>query len=112
MSMQVSNPFKIQLVFKPANTFFYLDRFRLYEHPRNRPYFGKRIVQDAIFDYGKPVGFKLIKLNVPVDNHKLINWLQHDFKDMFDYDPLIWLASVATLPVELHQYLIPFHKEL
>ena len=108
--MQVNSPFKIQLIFKPINTFFYLDRFRLHDHSR-RPYFHEYIVQDAIYNYGKPVGFKLIELNVPVDNLKLINWLQQDFKGMFDYDPLIWFASVGTMPIELRQYLIPFHTE-
>jgi len=63
------------------------------------------------YRYGKPIGFKLIQLNVPTDSAKLINWLQTDFKELFDYDPLLWLASVTTVPVELHKYLIPFYPE-
>ena len=105
--MQVNKPFEIELIFN--NGFrFVLNTFscivKVYPVPLQ--------LTDLIKLNGSLVGFKLIKLNTPTDSVKLINWHQHDFKPRFDYDPLLWLASVATLPVELHQYLIPFHKDL
>ena len=106
MSMQANKPFEIELIFKDDFTFI-LNTFsnivKLYPVPMQ--------LAHLINFGGSLVAFRVIRLNIPVDSPKLINWLQHDFKDMFTYDPLLWLASVATLPVELHQYLIPFHKD-
>ena len=106
--MQVNKPFEIKLIFNGTPKTYTVDTFIAYETQR----FGVRDFIDLKRKYGKAIGFKLIELNVPTDSIKLINWLQQEFKFMFSYDPLLWLASVATLPVELHQYLIPFHKDL
>ena len=106
--MQVNKPFEIKLIFKDTPKTYTVDTFIAYETQR----FGVRDFLNLKTEYGKAIGFKLIELNVPTDSIKLINWLQQEFKFMFSYDPLLWLASVATLPVELHQYLIPFHKDL
>ena len=108
MSMQVNVPFIIELIFRGTNKTIKINSF----DPIEMLVFKNRIYTTMTHEYGKPVGFKLIGLNVPTDSTKLINWLQQEFKFMFSYDPLLWLASVATLPVELHQYLIPFHKDL
>lgn len=103
MSMQVNQPFKIELIHKNANTKY--SRYLL-----NTFSFGDWL--DFILkNYGKFIAFKVIELNVPTDSVKLINWLQSDFKQLFDYDPIMWFASVASFPEELHQYLIPFHKD-
>lgn len=107
MSMQVNVPFIIELIFRGTNKTIKINSFT----PIEMLVFKNRIYTTMNHEYGKPVGFKLIGLNVPTGSTKLINWLQQDFKPRFDYDPLLWLASVATLPTELHQYLIPFYAE-
>lgn len=112
--MQVTRPFTIEVSFKTGEKFL-VNEFKLNtleDIVVNKKVFTKYLLEDAIFDYGAPVAFKIIELNVPTNSLKLINWLQHEFKPLFEYDPLMWLASVGTLPTELHQYLIPFHKEL
>ena len=104
MSIQVNPPFIIKLIFR--NTYkFTIMGFSLY---KDYPSFK---LTDAISYYGKPIAFKLIKLNINSSSPKLIHWLQTEFKDLFDLDTLLWFASVGTMPVELHQYLIPFHSE-
>ena len=105
--MQVNKPFEIKLIFNGTPKTYTVDTFIAYETQR----FGVRDFIDLKRKYGKAIGFKLIELNVPTDSTKLINWLQQEFKFMFSYDPLLWLASVGTMPIELHQYLIPFHKD-
>lgn len=108
MSMQVNPPFIIKLIFR--NTYkFTIMGFSLYStSTKDYPSFK---LTDAISYYGKPIAFELIKLNINSSSLKLIHWLQTEFKDLFDLDPLLWFASVGTMPVELHQYLIPFHSE-
>ena len=108
MSMQVNKPLLIELIFRGTNKtskISYFDNSVLLVNGTDK---FSSILE---YSYGKPIGFKLIELNVQTDSVKLINWLQTDFKKLFAYDPLLWLASVATLPTELHQYLIPFHKD-
>ena len=105
--MQVNKPFVIECIYKGTNKTSRLDSFINCEELVNLGTF----ISTLKYEYGKPIGFKLIKLNVPVDNSKLINWLQTEFKDLFDPDPLLWFASVGTMPIELRQYLIPFHAE-
>ena len=107
MSMQVNHPFIIELIYKGTNETLKITSFSPIEHLVHIGQF----VSTMEYRYGKPVGFKLIELNTPTDSLKLIDWLQREFKPRFSYDPLLWLASVATLPTELHQYLIPFHKD-
>lgn len=106
--MQVNKPFVIECIYKGTNKISRLDSFIESEELINIGTF----VSTLKYVYGKPIGFKLIELNVPINNPKFIAWLQHKFKYYFNYDPLMWLASVGTMPIELHQYLIPFHKEL
>ena len=111
--IQVTKPFIIEVSFKAGGKFF-VNTFKL-KRPAdievNERFFPEYLLEDAIFNYGAPVAFKVIELNVPTNSIKLINWLQQEFKFMFNYNPLLWLASVATLPAELPQYLIPFHKD-
>ena len=109
MSMQVNKSFLIELIFRDTNKTSKISYFNNSVLLVNGTAKFSSILE---YQYGKPIGFKLIELNVPTDSVKLINWLQTDFKELFDYDPLLWLASIATVPVELHQYLIPFHKDL
>lgn len=113
MSMQVTQPFIIEVSFKAGDKFF-VNEFKL-KRPAdievNERFLTEYLLEDAIFDYGAPVAFKVIELNVPTNSIKLINWLQYEFKPLFEYDPLMWLASVGTSPTELRQYLIPFHAE-
>ena len=101
MSMQVNSPFRIELIHKNVKCPQYtLKTFT----------FGDWL--DFILKTdGKFVAFKVIELNVPTNSVKFINWLQSDFKKLFDYDPIMWFASVGSFPEELHQYLTPFHKE-
>ena len=112
MSRQVTKPFIIEVSFKTGGKFF-VNTFKLkrLNIDVNERFFTGYILEDAIFNYGAPVAFKVIELNVPTNAIKLINWLQHEFKPLFEYDPLMWLASVGTLPTELRRYLIPFHKD-
>ena len=111
--IQVTKPFIIEVSFKAGGKFF-VNTFKL-KRPAdigvNERFFTEYLLEDTFFDYGAPVAFKVIELNVPTNSIKLINWLQYEFKPLFEYDPLMWLASVGTLPAELHQYLIPFHKD-
>ena len=107
MSMQVNKPFIIELIFRDTNEVLKLMSF----DPEKTNFLKTKWYSVMLYKYGKPTGFKFIELNVSTNSTKLINWLQYEFKPRFDYDPLIWIASVATLPVELRQYLIPFHKD-
>lgn len=107
MSMQVTRPFTIELIYKGTTETAIIDSFN---YTGRAPKYSFRMLLEH--NYGAPVAFKVIELNVPINSTKLINWLQYHFKPLFEYDPLMWLASVGTLPTELHQYLIPFHKEL
>ena len=111
MSMQVNQPFIIEVSFKAGGKFF-VNEFKLKRLKMDvtERFFTDYLLEDAIFNYGAPVAFKVIELNVPTNAIKLINWLQHEFKPLFEYDPLMWLASVGTMPIELRQYLIPFHN--
>lgn len=104
--MQVHMPFVMDIIYKNTHKIAKLTSFEY-----GKSVYAGQFINRLNYEYGKPIGFKLIKLNVPITTPKLINWLQTDFKDMFEYDPLIWLASVGTMPIELHQYLIPFHKD-
>lgn len=100
--MQVNLPFKIKLIFniKPFKSYTITG----FSHPS--------ILFYGIKNYGgKPIAFELIELNVNTDSLKLIKYLEEDFKQLFNYDPLLWLASVGTCPEELRKHLIPFHKE-
>ena len=62
---------------------------------------------------GKPVAFVWNHTHSIKFSPKLVNWIINDFKPLFDYDPMLWLASVGTAPVELREYLIqhPSTKE-
>ena len=103
--MQVVSPFVIELIYKGSSETVKISSFE----------FANRIgltnkwfnVVDSIPE--KPIGFKLLELRLTEDSIKFTNWLQHEFKARFDYDPLMWLASVGTFPAEFHKYLIPFN---
>lgn len=41
---------------------------------------------------------------------KLINWLQTDFKNFFEYNPLLWTASVAGVDPKFQPYLKDLFK--
>ncbi len=62
---------------------------------------------------GMPVAFVWNHTHSIKFSPKLVNWIINDFKPLFDYDPMLWLASVGTAPVELREYLIqhPSTKE-
>ena len=62
---------------------------------------------------GKPVAFVWNHTHSIKFSPKLANWIITEFKPSFDYDPMLWLASVGTAPVELREYLIqhPSTKE-
>ena len=99
--MQVNKAFKIRLIFniKPFKSYTITG----FSHPT--------ILFYEIKNYGKPIAFELIELNVSTNSPKFIKWIEEDFKPLFNYDPLLWLASVGTCPEELRKHLIPFHKE-
>ena len=99
--MQVNYPFKIKLIFKDTNKSSYT--ITSYSDPLELFY--------GIKNYGKLFAFKWLELNTKPDSPKLIKWIEEDFKPLFNYNPLLWLASVGTCPEELRQHLIPFHKE-
>ncbi len=62
---------------------------------------------------GKPIAFIWDHTHSIKFSPKLVNWINNDFKPLFDYDPMLWLASVGTAPIELREYLIkhPSTKE-
>ena len=62
---------------------------------------------------GKPIAFVWNHTHSIKFSPKLVNWIINDFKPLFDYDPMLWLASVGTAPVELREYLLehPSTKE-
>ena len=62
---------------------------------------------------GKPVAFVWKHTHSIKFSPKLANWIINEFKPSFYYDPMLWLASVGTAPVELREYLIkhPSTKE-
>ena len=62
---------------------------------------------------GKPIAFVWNHTHSIKFSPKLVNWINNDFKVLFDYNPMLWLASVGTAPVELREYLIkhPSTKE-
>ena len=96
--MQVNCPFKIEIITKGKL--------------RRQPYILKSYSTSFIFPPGvRPTSFKWLELNTKPDSPKLIKWIEEEFKPLFNYDPLLWLASVGTCPEELRQHLIPFHKE-
>ena len=99
--MQVHSPFKIKLIFNlmPLKSYTITG----FSHPS--------ILFYGIKNYGKPIAFELLELNVSVNSPKFIKWIEKDFKPLFNYDPFLWLASVGTAPIELRKHLIPFHKE-
>lgn len=102
--MQVTTPFRIDLIFKDTTNIFDLQAFKPNAYTLS-------FLEDLIYTHGNPIGFKLKYLNVPTNTPKFINWLQTDFKELFEYDPIMWFAGVGTMPVELHQYLLPFYQE-
>lgn len=99
--MQVNSPFKIKLIFN-------MEPFKSYNITGfSHPF----MLQYGIKHYGKPIGFELIEFNLNADSPKFIKWVEEDFKPLFNYDPILWLASVGTCPEEIRKYFIPFHKE-
>ena len=62
---------------------------------------------------GKPVAFVWNHTHSIKFSPKLVNWIINDFKSLFDYSPMLWLASVGTAPIELREYLLehPSTKE-
>lgn len=98
--MQVNYPFKIKLIFKDFNKLYTI---KGYSHPS--------VLFYEIKNYGKIVAFEWLELNTKPDSPKLLKWIEEEFKPLFEYDPMLWLASVGTAPVELRPYLTPFHKE-
>ena len=95
--MQVITPFKIKLNFNCIQSNG-TPSILLYSYSK-------------FIHYGKPTSFQWLGLNTKPDSPKLIKWIEEEFKPLFEYDPILWLASVGTAPVELRQHLIPFHKE-
>ena len=55
---------------------------------------------------GRPIAFVWNHTHSIKFSPKLVNWINNDFKPLFDYDPMLWLASVGTAPIELREYLI------
>lgn len=103
--MQVNKPFVVECIYKGTNKISRLDSFI---EPEELINFGP-FVSTLKHVYGKPIGFKFIELNVPINNPKFIAWLQYKFKYFFNYDPFMWLVSVSALPKELQPYLKDFH---
>lgn len=105
--MQVNPPFVIKIIFQNGYT-FRISSFLLYANSSLR--IPALTLKEAVRYYGRPISFKVLELNVDPTSLKFINWLETEFKPLFDYDPMLWLASVGTCP-ELAPLLIPFHKD-
>lgn len=107
MSMQVIHPFVIELIYKDTSETLKLNSFDMFK--TNTIKAERFIIMKNV--HGNPIGFKLLELRLTKDSVKFTNWLQHEFKSLFTYDPLLWFASVGTMPKEFRKYLIPFHME-
>lgn len=101
--MQVIIPFKIKLNFS-CTQYNGTPSISLYSYNTNSSF-----IQSVY--HGKPTSFEWIEFNTKSDSPKLLKWIEEEFKPLFEYDPMLWLASVGTAPVELRPYLTPFHKE-
>lgn len=95
--MQVNYPFKIEIII----------RTELKKPHILKSYNTRLVLAPSV----RPTSFKWLELNTKPDSPKLIKWIEEEFKPLFNYDPLLWLASVGTCPEELRKHLIPFHKE-
>lgn len=106
--MQVNSFGTVKLIFKDEyklsiSLLSKVDLSTVYMHP----------VEYHIQRRGKPVAFVWDHTHSIKFSPKLVNWIINDFKPLFDYDPMLWLASVGTAPTELREYLIqhPSTKE-
>ena len=61
--------------------------------------------------FSKPVAFRWPDSHLRPITPKLINWLQTDFKNLFEYDPFLWMASVGTVDPKLRPYLKDLFNE-
>ena len=82
MSIQVHKPFLIELIFKNTTKTYRIEGFKPYQSQQ----LGLMSFVNLKQEYGKPIGFKLIDLNLPTHSIKLISLLQEEFKDIFKVD--------------------------
>ena len=67
---------------------------------------GKVTTLEAMIDFlGKPNSFIWHNSHFQPITTKLINWLQTEFKELFDYDKFKWWASIATATPNIQPYL-------
>lgn len=59
----------------------------------------------------KPVAFKWPDSSNRKLSPKLIKWLQTDFKQMFEYNAMLWMASVAGVDTKFQPYLKDLFNE-
>ena len=66
----------------------------------------QKVDQFTIIDFlGKPNSFIWHNSHFQPITPKLINWLQTEFKELFDYDKFKWWASTATDTPNIQPYL-------
>ena len=102
--MQVNNIAPITLIYptiEPKTIYVY--------EPVVRP--NTHALLNNKFKFERPTAFKWPDSYLRPVTPKLINWLQTDFKKIFNYDPIMWMASVATVDPELQPYLKDLFNE-
>lgn len=86
--MQVNSPSPITLIYPDKSE----ASLRIYGGPNDS--------REIFINWGKnihPIAFKWPDSHLRPLTPKLINWLQTDFKAMFDTNAFLWMASVATV---------------
>ena len=93
--MQVNRQHKIELIFKehPPIKIFPLDSTDtiLISIPLN---------YKTTKGFSKPCAFKWPDSYNRKPTPKLVKWFEEVFKQIFEYDPVMWMASCATLSPE------------
>jgi hypothetical protein len=103
--MQVNSPSHIEVVFRDEHKF----QLRVLQNPHVCRYDQVTSIKQYINLFGKPTAFIWHDSHLRPITPKLIKWIEEEFKPLFDYDPLKWLASVGTCFPELRPYLKDFH---
>ena len=79
--MQVHPPFVIKIIFQNGYT-FRISSFLLYANSSLGIH--TLTLKDAVRYYGRPISFKVLELNVDPTSLKFINWLETEFKPLFE----------------------------
>ena len=95
--MQQYNPSYIELIYQTTSN----RNINIYQKLSRRD-----VAQlNSDYKFEPPIGFIWHDSQLRPASPKLINWLQNDFKTIFQYDPIKWWASISTVSPHLQPYL-------